>query len=180
MVNRITLVLSGMIAVVLLMMVVVLFPFSGSVVDEKVDSVVNSKSLNGEVEQVMVVGEDYSYEGGCYEGIYKVSGEGNCNYPSNQKKRCYREITVGCNTRLSEVSCFEQTEQVNGEGYCFNVQQLEKRCYNGRVSGCNEILTETSCFDGVEQAGGEGSCDCPEQNEVVCDGRERRGICGSF
>jgi len=173
--KRVSLVLVSLIIIALLLILTVfLIPDSSS------EGVGKENVQNIELSSV-VVNEDLDRRvGNCLDVPGQVRSGGNCDYPVNEERKCYRIERRGCNEVKVEVSCFEGVNQVRGEGYCFNLPLERKRCYNSRIKGCNEVLTETSCFEGVNQVIGEGNCDYPNQVLRNCDSRPSRVICDSY
>jgi len=173
--KKISIVLIGLIIVVLILGVVVLYPFENSVVTSK--TVVNSE---GVVEQVGMTGDSEvirrNIKSYCYKGVGQERFGGNCDYPVNEDKRCYKTVRRGCEEVKIEVSCFDEVEQVRGEGGCFPISE-EKRCYKEVVDGCNVRLVEVSCFEDVDQVRYGGNCGYPENTKIVCDGRDSRSTC---
>jgi len=141
-------------------------------------------SLSGEVSgDYEGLDEDVIYLGSldsekCLQTPEQHRARGNCDYPVNLSKKCYRTEKRGCREVMIEVSCFEEVEQVRGKGHCFGVKQFEKTCYESHIKGCRGVLKETSCLEKVRQVHGEGECCFINGVRGSCDYRGQRCGCG--
>ena len=175
MANGAVFVLSIAIAVGILLVLSILFLPTNSVdvVNEGSQSQKIASNNNVIVSQVY----DDSNRAGCLRSQDQRIGSGNCNYPINDKKKCYKIERRGCNEVKVEVSCFDELDQVKGDGKCFNLAQRERKCYNVG-SGCSGSLSETSCFEDLDDVDGCPGYDCPVQIASNCEVRGFRVICG--
>ena len=167
------LVLSIAIAVGVLLVLSILFIPTGPVEEVRGDSQIQNEEVvsNNNV----IVTRVYDNEG-CLRSPDQVRSGGNCDYPINEEKKCYRIEKDGCREVRVEVSCYGELEQEKGEGKCFNLPQREVKCYNVG-EGCNGVLSETSCFEDVDEVEGCPGYDCPYQVLGNCEVRGRR-VCG--
>ena len=168
-------VLSIAIAVGILLVLSILLIPSDSIEAVESDSQIQRVATDNNV----IVTKVYdNFEDDCLRAPDQIRGSGNCYYPINEEKKCYKIEKRGCKEVKVEISCFGELEQVKGEGKCFDLPQREVKCYNIKSDGCRDVLSETSCFEDVDEVEGCPSYDCPVQVLGGCEVRGSRVFCG--